>query len=266
MLLLSLRSTLLLPFSGSLLAGTTNALTMSTERNYDDPSRNVSELRNQQKLSKDSLQMKTMQRWWDSYLRPRGVPVHHLSEQMQDGVLGFRLVEALEGSNAAPVVRNKINILGRYRIHAAPRMRVQRLENLGMFLNMLRNDKGMKLVNIGAEDLLHGNKTLVLGVSWELIKYYDLGGRAAETGADGGGDARVGGELMDWVAQHVGAYPDVDLTSHSGWTKCFRDGKALCALLHAKLPGSIDYDDTKAWLPEKRLRTLARASQLRTGY
>ena len=55
-----------------------------------------------------SQQIGTFTRWWNSYLEPRGYPVTDLCAQIQDGVIAFRLLEALEGFPAAPVHRGKI--------------------------------------------------------------------------------------------------------------------------------------------------------------
>ena len=71
---------------------------------------------------------------------------------------------------------------------AVPRVPAQAMENLNLCLKALTEPpplgKGIKLVNIGAEDLAgtgseHEQRTLVLGLTWELIKFYELGGRSS---------------------------------------------------------------------------------------
>ena len=140
-------------------------------------------------------QLKTFGRWWNSMLQPRGFPVTDLCQQIRDGVLPFRLLEALELLPAAPVIDGKITTFGQ-RIEAKPKLRVQRLENLAAFVKVLSGSKGVKLVNIGAEDLEEGTMALVLGLTWALIKRYELAdiARGLEELADSAA-------LLHWVRE-----------------------------------------------------------------
>lgn len=181
---------------------------------------------------KDSLQLQTFQRWWNSYLEPRDLPVTDLVAQIQDGVVPLRLIEALEKLPAAPVrAGGRLTVMGE-RVNAAPRMRLQCIANLNAFLTIVTVRKRIPLVNISAEDLCDGNLTLVLGLTWEIIKFYELGGarRAAGAGGDvgdiggstagskvGGGKAGGGasGELLEWVKAETVGYEGCADAAHS---------------------------------------------------
>ena len=110
--------------------------------------------------------------------------------------------------------------------HATPKTKYQMLENQGVFLDMLRS-KGIRLVNIGNEDLVEGNRTLILGLTWTLILRYEI----QKYGADEN-------ELLRWVRACTKEYKEVKITS---WGDSFNDGLAFCALIHKHAPEELDY-------------------------
>ena len=232
--------------------------------------RGHSDVGNDLKSKMTNQQLKTFTRWWNSYLLERGEPVTDLCEQINSGVLAFRLLEALEGFPAAPVQRGKCKIMGKM-IVAKPKMKLQRVENLSMFLDIVTKDKGIKLVNIGPSDLEEGNLTIILGLTFELIKFYELGGvqhlpEASEkqvkkstrkSVADGKPAPDAGEEapkeaeaektgvagLLDWVKETTDGVEGVEVgNGSSAWTNAFRDGKAFAALMDKTCPGIIDYE------------------------
>lgn len=48
-----------------------------------------------------AMQLKAFTKWWDSWLKPRGTEVTDLCEQIKDGVIAIKLIEALSGCKAA---------------------------------------------------------------------------------------------------------------------------------------------------------------------
>ena len=81
-----------------------------------------------------------------------------LCKQIQDGTLGFRLLEALEGFPASPVFRGKMKIMGKI-VTAKPGMRLQRTENLQAFLDVVIHDKGIQV----CESLVNTSGLLEVG-------------------------------------------------------------------------------------------------------
>ena len=132
---------------------------------------------------------------------------------MKPGAMCVNLIEVLSGSLA-----------GKH--HATPKTKYQMLENQGVFLDMLRS-KGIRLVNIGNEDLVEGNRTLILGLTWTLILRYEI----QKYGADEN-------ELLRWVRACTKGYKEVKITS---WGDSFNDGLAFCALIHKHAPEELDY-------------------------
>ena len=192
-----------------------------------------------------SQQIGTFTRWWNSYLEPRGYPVTDLCAQIQDGVIAFRLLEALEGFPAAPVHRGKIKTTigaSTMIVEAKPKMKLQRADNLNQFVKMITGEKGIHLVNIGGEDLEMGKPDLVLGLTWELIKFYEgLGGggndeidsRAMSKMVDGANITNKSSpahDLLEWVRKEA-----VGVNVAKGavaWTSSFKDGQVFAAIMY----------------------------------
>jgi hypothetical protein len=171
--------------------------------------------------------------------------------------------QAVEGITPAPVVRGKFKVMGRT-VNAKPMIPLQKTENLNLFLEILTKDKGIKLVNIGADDLVLGKMDLVLGLSWELILFYELGGRTAGVGrttsgfGGGGGDSK---ELLEWVQEATAGYEGIDPSRFDGlgvWKSGFNDGLPFCAILDSRCKGVIDYEKVKAMPVVERLRECPR--------
>ena len=131
--------------------------------------------------SREALTLQTFTRWWRSHLAPRGFVVTDLCSQMADGILPIRLLEALERLDVAPVERGKIKTMGAV-INAEPKLKIHRMENLSIFLDIVTRQKGVSLVNISTADLYEGKIDLVLGLTFELIKFYELGGAQRASG------------------------------------------------------------------------------------
>ena len=202
-----------------------------------------------------NVQLRTFTRWWNNWLEPRGFPVTELCGQIQSGELPFRLLEALEILPAAPVSRGKYTVLGE-RVVARPRLRLHKINNLQNFLRVIETTDHLKikLVNIGAEDLADGHRDLVLGLTWALIKHYEIG-HVASLSFEQLTDAA---SLLAWVREQIKDFPEVPPPGgrtlmksasgkniHSGasaaaWTKGFCDGRVLAAVVHKHRPDLIE--------------------------
>ncbi|KAJ2921710.1 hypothetical protein H1R20_g15383, partial [Candolleomyces eurysporus] len=110
-------------------------------------------------------------------------------------------------------------------------MRVQKAENATKALEFITS-RGVKLTNIGPEDIIDGNLKLILGMIWTLILRFTIADISEE-----GLSAKEG--LLLWCQRKTAPYKEVDVQdfSHS-WS----DGLALCALIHCHRPDLLDYD------------------------
>ena len=122
-------------------------------------------------------QIKAFTQWWRLKLARLGVTIDDLCAEIPSGVLPCRLMEAL---TSKPVKHN-----------AVPKNRYQNIENHTAFLSAVAAD-GVKLLNIGPEDLLEGNPKLICGLTWQLIRKYEIG-QSNEPGKSSSD------ELLAWV-------------------------------------------------------------------
>lgn len=119
--------------------------------------------------------------------------------------------------------------LGRYA--AKPKLRVQRFENVNKSLDFIKG-RGIQMTNIGAEDIVDGNRKIILGLIWTLILRFTISDINEE-----GMTAKEG--LLLWCQRKTACYPEVEIRDFSG---SWNDGLAFCALLDIHRPDLIDYD------------------------
>ncbi|EIM86004.1 uncharacterized protein STEHIDRAFT_98331 [Stereum hirsutum FP-91666 SS1] len=140
-----------------------------------------------------------------------------LVKDLSDGVRLIQLMEIMGDTT-----------LGRY--NRNPRMRVQKAENVNKALEFITS-RGVKLTNIGPEDIMDGNLKLILGMIWTLILRFTIADINEE-----GLSAKEG--LLLWCQRKTAPYDDVNVQDFSlSWS----DGLALCALIHCHRPDLIDY-------------------------
>ncbi|ERS97813.1 hypothetical protein HMPREF1624_05984 [Sporothrix schenckii ATCC 58251] len=164
------------------------------------------------------VQEKTFTKWLNTKLQERDLEVKDLVADLSDGVLLIHLLECLSNES-----------LGRYA--AKPKLRVQRFENANLSLNFIKS-RGIQMTNIGAEDVVDGNRKIILGLIWTLILRFTISDIHEE-----GMTAKEG--LLLWCQRKTACYDEVDVRDFSA---SWNDGLAFCALLDIHRPDLIDYD------------------------
>ncbi|CCL98843.1 uncharacterized protein FIBRA_00849 [Fibroporia radiculosa] len=106
----------------------------------------------------------------------------------------------------------------------------KKAENVNKALEFI-SSRGVKLTNIGPEDIIDGNLKLILGMIWTLILRFTIADISEE-----GLSAKEG--LLLWCQRKTAPYKEVNVQDFSlSWS----DGLALCALIHCHRPDLIDY-------------------------
>ncbi|KAI9891304.1 MAG: hypothetical protein M1814_002817 [Vezdaea aestivalis] len=164
-----------------------------------------------------TVQQKTFTKWLNTKIKARNITVNDLVSDLSDGVVLIHLLEILSEES-----------LGRYA--SKPKLRVQRFENVNKTLDFIKA-RGIQTTNIGAEDIVDGNKKLVLGLIWTLILRFTINdineeGRTAKEG------------LLLWCQRKTAIYDEVDVRDFSA---SWNNGLAFCALLDFHRPDLIDY-------------------------
>ncbi|KAI6210499.1 BMA-FLN-2, isoform d [Aphelenchoides besseyi] len=95
------------------------------------------------------------------WLRNTDVFVNDLKFDLNNGIALIRLVEQLQ----------KRSCTGRIYLHDPTE--IQCLMNTQMALEALEED-GIKLINIGSQDIVTGNLKLILGLMWSIIQRYQI--------------------------------------------------------------------------------------------
>ncbi|KAK5134892.1 hypothetical protein LTR08_005982 [Meristemomyces frigidus] len=165
------------------------------------------------------VQAKTFTKWLNNKLTARpNIQITDLVTDLSDGVILIHLLEILSQES-----------LGRYA--ARPKLRVQRFENVNIALDFIKSRR-IQLTNIGAEDIVDGNRKIILGLIWTLILRFTISDIN-----DQGLSAREG--LLLWCQRKTACYEEVAVHNFS---HSWNDGLAFCALLDIHRPDLIDYD------------------------
>ncbi|KJK77502.1 alpha-actinin-like protein [Metarhizium anisopliae BRIP 53293] len=165
-----------------------------------------------------NVQQKTFTKWLNTKLVSRGLEVKDLVKDFGDGVMLIHLLESLSNES-----------LGRYA--SKPKLRVQKFENANLALDFIKC-RGIQMTNIGAEDIVDGNRKIVLGLIWTLILRFTISDINEE-----GMSAKEG--LLLWCQRKTACYDEVEVRDFSA---SWNDGLAFCALLDIHRPDLIDFD------------------------
>ncbi|GCB24227.1 alpha-actinin-like protein 1 [Aspergillus awamori] len=165
-----------------------------------------------------NVQQKTFTKWLNDKLKVRKIFIDDLVVDLSDGVILIHLLEILGGES-----------LGRYA--SKPKLRVQKFENVNKSLDFIKGRR-IPMTNIGAEDVVDGNRKIILGLIWTLILRFTISDINAE-----GMTAKAG--LLLWCQRKTACYEGVEVRDFS---TSWNDGLAFCALLDIHRPDLIDFD------------------------
>ncbi|KAL3985623.1 Spectrin repeat family protein [Acanthocheilonema viteae] len=164
----------------------------------------------------EKQQKKTFTAWCNSHLRKAGTSIEVIDEDFRNGLKLMLLLEVISGEALPRPDRGK--------------MRFHKIANVNKALEYIES-KGVKLVSIGAEEIVDGNVKMTLGLIWTIILRFAIQDINVEELS-----ARDG--LLLWCQRKTAPYNNVNVQNfHTSW----KDGLAFCALIHRHRPELIDY-------------------------
>uniref|UniRef100_A0A3Q3W4S2 Uncharacterized protein n=1 Tax=Mola mola TaxID=94237 RepID=A0A3Q3W4S2_MOLML len=168
----------------------------------------------------EKQQRKTFTAWCNSHLRKAGTQIENIEEDFRDGLKLMLLLEVISGERLAKPERGK--------------MRVHKINNVNKALDFIAS-KGVKLVSIGAEEIVDGNAKMTLGMIWTIILRFAIQDISVEETS-----AKEG--LLLWCQRKTAPYKNVNVQNfHISW----KDGLAFNALIHRHRPDLINYDSLR---------------------
>uniref|UniRef100_A0A673BTA8 Actinin alpha 4 n=1 Tax=Sphaeramia orbicularis TaxID=375764 RepID=A0A673BTA8_9TELE len=157
----------------------------------------------------------TFTAWCNSHLRKAGTQIDNIEEDFRDGLKLMLLLAVISGTYTSP----------------QRKMRVHKINNVNKALDFIAS-KGVKLVSIGAEEIVDGNAKMTLGMIWTIILRFAIQDISVEETS-----AKEG--LLLWCQRKTAPYKNVNVQNfHISW----KDGLAFNALIHRHRPELIDYD------------------------
>uniref|UniRef100_A0A673GY62 Alpha-actinin-4-like n=1 Tax=Sinocyclocheilus rhinocerous TaxID=307959 RepID=A0A673GY62_9TELE len=163
------------------------------------------------------IHLYTFTAWCNSHLRKAGTQIENIEEDFRDGLKLMLLLEVISGERLPKPERGK--------------MRVHKINNVNKALDFIAS-KGVKLVSIGAEEIVDGNAKMTLGMIWTIILRFAIQDISVEETS-----AKEG--LLLWCQRKTAPYKNVNVQNfHISW----KDGLAFNALIHRHRPELIDYD------------------------
>lgn len=178
----------------------------------------------------EKQQKKTFTAWCNSHLRKAGTAIENIEDDFRNGLKLMLLLEVISGETLPKPDRGK--------------MRFHKIANVNKALDFIAS-KGVKLVSIGAEEIVDGNLKMTLGMIWTIILRFAIQDISVEemTAKEG---------LLLWCQRKTAPYKNVNVQN---FHLSFKDGLAFCALIHRHRPDLIDYNKLSKDNPLQNLNT-----------
>ncbi|XP_041468559.1 alpha-actinin-like isoform X2 [Lytechinus variegatus] len=168
----------------------------------------------------EKQQRKTFTAWCNSHLRKANAEIKEISEDFCNGLKLLTLLEVISSEKLPKPDRGK--------------MRVHKIANVNKALDFI-SSKGVKLVSIGAEEIVDQNLKMILGMIWTIILRFAIQDISIE-------DHSAKDGLLLWCQRKTAPYRNVNIQNfHNSW----KDGLGFCALIHRHRPDLLDYSKLK---------------------
>lgn len=190
----------------------------------------IQNLQNEQ----ERVQKKTFTNWMNTYLCQRHPPikVDNLFEDVKDGTVLLSLLEVLSGEKLPMEKGTKLR-------------RPHHLANISTALNFLERRK-IKLVNINASSIADGKSSIVLGLVWTIILYFQIEETFSSVPASEGEPKKKAPlpkqNMLDWAESVLSKKYGLHIKDFG---KSWTDGVAFNAMIHNIRPDLVDMDNVQ---------------------
>ena len=99
-------------------------------------------------------QKKSFTAWCNSHLKKSNMHIENIGEDFRSGLRLMRLLEVISGERLPKPEPD--------------RMKLHKIANVNKALDFIQS-KGVRLVSIGAEEIVDGNLKMTLGMIWTII-------------------------------------------------------------------------------------------------
>lgn len=197
------------------------------------------------------MQKKTFTNWMNNifFRNNVGAEIENIYTDLKDGIYLMQLLELLSGESLPRPNRGK--------------MRVHFLENNSKAITFLKS-KQVQVKVIGPENIVDGDRTLILGLIWIIILRFQISSIKLDKEEFGGrADQLFANEaLLLWCQHKTASYPNVNVKDFS---KSWSDGLAFNALIHAHRPDLINYSSLRQDQPIKNLNNAFNVAEKELG-
>merc|ERR1711974_282204 len=181
-----------------------------------------------------NIQKRTFTKWMNNHLRRKGFPmIEDCQTDFTTGINLMNLIKALFPEMTMP------------KYNKNPKMRPHLLDNCTNALAMVDEAK-VKTNFLKVTHLVDHDLKMILGMIWAIILHYQIAGISVEelTAKEG---------LLLWCQKKTAGYREVDPPGIKNFTTSWKDGMALCALIHRHRPDLIPYDSLSGANPRDNL-------------
>eukprot|EP01095_Lingulamoeba_sp_RSL-Kostka_P006826 TRINITY_DN2158_c0_g2_i1.p1 TRINITY_DN2158_c0_g2~~TRINITY_DN2158_c0_g2_i1.p1 ORF type:complete len:969 (+),score=438.61 TRINITY_DN2158_c0_g2_i1:88-2994(+) len=189
----------------------------------------------------EKAQIKAFKSWMNSYLEKRGLEINDITEDLKDGVRMLTFLEIVKGTK----IKGWSN---------PAHMKIHQIQNANIAIQFIQG-LGVRLVGVGAENIVDGNVKLTLGLLWSLFKKIRIESIEAE------GQSSEDG-LLAWLRKMTQEYDGIEITD---FKESFRNGMAFSALIHKFKPEAIDFDSLDPNNAEENLRNAFEIAETQLG-
>ncbi|CAH8611714.1 unnamed protein product [Dicrocoelium dendriticum] len=164
----------------------------------------------------EQQQKKTFTAWCNAHLRKVNESIESIENDFRNGLKLMRLLEVISGETLPKPDKGK--------------MKFHKITNVNKALDFIES-KGVKLVSIGAEEIVAGNVKMTLGMIWTIILRFAIQDIQIE-------DSSAKEGLLLWCQRQTAPYKNVKVDN---FHTSFKDGLAFCAIIHRNRPELVEY-------------------------